>query len=103
MNDVTIRDLRPDDGEALAPLLEALGYPTSATQFRERLVHLRERDPGGRAIGAFDASGTALGFTYFMSSNWAPGTLLASSPMVRHPANLRRSPSASEYHFVNAT
>jgi len=62
MSDIAVRDVTAEDAEILVPLLEVLGYPTSASVLRERLYGLREADPSGRIIAAFDAGGRALGF-----------------------------------------
>jgi GNAT superfamily N-acetyltransferase len=62
MSDLTIRDVQEADAEALAPLLDVLGYATSAAVLRERLAALRRSDPAGRVLAAFDVSGRALGF-----------------------------------------
>ncbi len=59
---VTIRDLAPDAGPALLPLLAELGYPADAGTATARLHALFSTDPSARIIGAYDASGLLLGF-----------------------------------------
>jgi ribosomal protein S18 acetylase RimI-like enzyme len=47
-----VRDARPDDAEALVPLLTALGYPAEADVIGARLSELLRTDPSGRVFVA---------------------------------------------------
>jgi ribosomal protein S18 acetylase RimI-like enzyme len=47
---IEIRDATPDDAEQLAPLLQALGYPTEPATLRLRLRDLIAEDPTGRVL-----------------------------------------------------
>jgi GNAT superfamily N-acetyltransferase len=79
MRDIFVRDVVPGDAEALAPLLDALGYPTSPDTFRERLADLRRADRTGHVLGAFDPDGRALGFI-----------TLHSTPVLHRPTAVGR-------------
>jgi GNAT superfamily N-acetyltransferase len=51
---VTIRDPRPEDAEALAALIEELGYPTTAEATAERLARLEASDADRVAVAELD-------------------------------------------------
>ncbi len=58
--DVTVRDARDDDADALAPLLATLGYPTDGETARARCRALRGADATARIlVGVVD--GRVLG------------------------------------------
>jgi GNAT superfamily N-acetyltransferase len=57
---VQLRTARPDDGDALAPLLEELGYPSSPDQIRRRIERVAS-DPDYRTLVAVD-DGEVVGF-----------------------------------------
>lgn len=60
MSEVRVREATVADAEALAPLLEVLGYPADPAVLRGRLASLRRDDPTGRVLVA-DLEGRVLG------------------------------------------
>lgn len=68
-DEVTIRPARPDDAEAMAPLLTALGYPSTPEQVRARMerigadadYHTLVAARGGRLVGM---AGVRRGWKY---------------------------------------
>lgn len=56
--DVLIRDGRPEDATAMAPLLEALGYPAEPSVIRERCAALLRDDATARIL--VGAAGSSL-------------------------------------------
>lgn len=60
MSGVSVRDARPEDAEALVPLLAVLGYPADAEVIHSRLNDLLRLDPSGRVLVAV-VDGTVAG------------------------------------------
>jgi ribosomal protein S18 acetylase RimI-like enzyme len=106
LNDVVVRDARPDDGEALVPLLAALGYPAEASVIATRLGELLRIDPRGRVlVASVDGlvSGVAvLHVTPVLHRNTGVGrvTALAVLPSSQRAGVGRRLIEASERHFA---
>jgi ribosomal protein S18 acetylase RimI-like enzyme len=106
MSAVVVRDARPDDADALVPLLAALGYPAAADVIRARMSDLRRADATGRVIVA-SVDGCISGFatlhvTPVLHRGTGVGrvTALAVLPASRHAGVGRQLIEASERHFA---
>ncbi len=106
MSAVAVRDVRPEDAAALAPLLAALGYPEEPALIRERCEALLRADPTARIlVGTVD--GQVLGMatlhvTPVIHRATAVGrvTALAVLPAAQGTGVGRRLMEASERHFA---
>jgi len=54
MPPLIVRDATPEDATAIAPLLDALGYPADVEAIAVRLRELSAADPTGRVLVAVD-------------------------------------------------
>lgn len=76
--DVLIRDGRPEDAAALAPLLQALGYPTEPSVIGERCAALLRGDASARIL-----VGTAGGRVVGLAT-------LHVTPVIHRPTGIGR-------------
>lgn len=107
-NAVQIRDARPEDAEAMAPLLDALGYPAEAAVIRARCAALQRDDPTARILLA-TVEGRVLGLATLHVTpviHRATGigriTALAVLPEAQGAGIGRRLVAEAERHFVSA-
>lgn len=57
---LSLRPARPSDADAIAPLLDELGYRTAAADVRARLSRLLTRDDAGVLVAEIDAEPVAV-------------------------------------------
>jgi len=104
---VIVRDARPDDAEALAPVLATLGYPTDPGAIRERFAALLRTDPTARILVG-EVDGRVLGVATLhvtpvlhRPSSVGRVTALAVVPSAQGTGLGRRLIEAAERHFVS--
>ena len=105
---VIVRDARGDDAAAIAPLLEALGYPSEPAVIRERWMALLKADASARVLVG-EVEGRVLGVatlhvTPVLHRPTAVGrvTALAVLPASQGTGVGRALIEASERHFAAA-
>jgi GNAT superfamily N-acetyltransferase len=79
MTQVLVRDAQDGDADAIAELLDRLGYPTAPSAIVKRMAALRRTDPTGRVLVALDGAGRPVGFL-----------TLHATPVLHRPTSVGR-------------
>ena len=101
--DQTIRRARPQDAEALSPLLEALGYPTDTSELRARLERLLASSEGEVVVAEENARLVGLATFQIFELIYRSRPQCRLTALVVGPDNRRRGVGRALLHEVERT